>query len=168
MNVNHRYSISELLHRRGRTMIALFSVAIGIALFLSLQAYSEGYHEAARAPLTEIGADMVAQREGDIPENFEGIVFPHSTAPIYEEEMNEIKQTDGVEQIGEALFFWLFGKEQFIVGLGIDPDNALGPGRLRSAVREGRFLKSEDTGVAVADSSYAAHNQLGIGDDIEI
>lgn len=168
MIVNHRYSFSELQFRRGRAMIALFSIAIGIALFLSLQAYSEGYHQAARAPLTEIGADMIAQREGDIPENFEGIVFPHSTAPIFKDEMNEIKQMDGVEQIGEALFFWAFEEEQFLVGLGIDPANSLGPGRLRTAVREGRFLKAADTGVVVADSSYAIQNKLDIGDDIEI
>ncbi len=164
----NRYCFKELLHRRGRTIIALLSVSIGIALFLSLQAYSEGYHQAARAPLTEIGADLVVQREGDIPESFEGIVFPHSTAPIYDSELKRIQQTDGVEQIGEALFFWSFEIDRFLVGLGIDPDNPLGPGRLKTAVREGRFLQPEDTKVAVADSSYAAQHQLRIGDEITI
>ncbi len=163
-----RYVWSELVHRPQRSIVAIISIALGVALYLSLQAYAEGYQNAARTPLTEIGADLVVQREGDIPDAFEGIVFPHSTAPIGEEEVAALREVEGVEEVGEALFFWSFESDPFLVGLGIDPEESFGPGRLRTAIREGRFLEAGDTGVAVADSSYADQYQLQIGDTVQI
>ncbi|MEA3336782.1 MAG: hypothetical protein U9R25_12785 [Chloroflexota bacterium] len=81
--MNPTYLFTELLHRPGRTLAAVFSVALGVALFVSLQAYATGYRQAARAPMAQIGADIAAQRQGDVPEVFAGPVFPHSTAPIH-------------------------------------------------------------------------------------
>ncbi|HEX8347889.1 MAG TPA: hypothetical protein VF657_24620, partial [Actinoplanes sp.] len=71
---------AELTGRPIRTLTGAISLAIGLALFLSLQAYGNGYRQAARAPLAEIGTDIVVQREGDRPQAFEGAVFPHSAA----------------------------------------------------------------------------------------
>ena len=75
--MNLSYLFRELTRRPSRTISAIFSVAIGITLFVSLQAYAGGYREAARAPLSEVGADITAQRQGDVPEGFTGILFPH-------------------------------------------------------------------------------------------
>ncbi len=111
-----------------------------MALFVSLQAYATGHREAARAPLAEIGADIVAQRQGAVPDDFKGIVFPHSTAPIHQNEIDDIRKLPGVEEIGQAVLFWDFEPNSFLVGLGLDPGQTVGPGRLRTAVRSGRFL----------------------------
>jgi putative ABC transport system permease protein len=81
--MNLPYLLAELSHRPGRTLTAVLSVAVGVALFISLQAYAAGYRQAAWAPLAQIGADIAAQRQGDVPEAFAGPVFPHSTAPIH-------------------------------------------------------------------------------------
>ncbi len=56
------YFWSELLRRPSRTIAA--AASIGIALFVSLQAYSDGFRTAARAPLSEVGADITAQTPG--------------------------------------------------------------------------------------------------------
>ncbi len=170
--MNPKYLFTELIHRPGRTMTVVFSVAFGVALYISLQAYSTGYRQAARAPLALIGADIAAQRQGDVPETFEGPVFPHSTAPIHPDEVEAIQKLAGVESIGEAVLFWDFEPEQFLVVLGLVPpvsaDEAVGPGRLMEAVQEGRFLSPIDHRLAVADISFAQENDLNLNDSVTV
>lgn len=158
--------LAELRRRPARTVAAVLSLAVGVALFISLQAYGAGYRRAARVPLAEIGSDIVAQRQGARPEGFEGIVFPHSTAPIHPEEVARIRTVPGVEAAAEALFFWSFEGDQFLVGLGVDPTQEVGPGRLRAGLRAGRFLRAGDHDVAVADTSYASENGLTLGGEV--
>ncbi len=166
--MNLSYLLTELTHRWQRSMAGILSVAIGVALFISLSAYAEGYRSAARAPLAEVGADITAQRQGDVPEEFEGIVYPHSVAPLHRNEIEAIAALDGVEGVSEALFFWSFEAQGFVAGLGFDPAASFGPGRLRAGLVAGRFLEPRDSGVILADASYAAQNELTLGDIVTI
>jgi ABC-type antimicrobial peptide transport system permease subunit len=162
------YLFAELTRRPSRTISAIFSVAIGITLFVSLQAYAGGYREAARAPLSEVGADITAQRQGDVPEGFTGILFPHSVAPLHRDEIEAIAALPNVDSITESLFFWSFEEESFVAGLGFDPAADFGPGRLRAGLIEGRFLDVNDSGVTLVDASYATQNALSLGDTVTI
>ena len=166
------YLFTELLQRRGRTLAVVISISLGVALFVSLQAYSTGYRRAARAPMALIGADIAAQRQGDVPEAFAGPVFPHSTAPIHQDEVGAIRSLPGVESVGEAVLFWNFDPDQFLVVLGLEPtvsiDKAVGPGRLLAAVKDGRFLAPNDHLKAVADISFAQENDFSLGDTVTI
>jgi lipoprotein-releasing system permease protein len=166
--MNLSYLLAELARRPGRTLAAILSVALGVALFVSLQAYAAGYRKAARAPLAEIGADIAAQRQGDVPEAFEGIVFPHSTAPIHRNEIDAVQRLPGVEAVGEAVLFWDFEPDRFLVVLGLDPASTTGPGRLRAALTAGRFLTSGEHGVAVADATFAHDKGLRLGEQVSI
>jgi len=170
--MNLKYIFTELIQRPGRTLTVVISVALGVALFISLQAYATGYRQAARAPMALIGADIAAQRQGDVPEVFEGPVFPHSTAPIHPDEVEKIKSLPGVESIGEAVLFWDFDPNQFLVVLGLEPaksvDKAVGPGRLMAALKEGRFLVTDDHLKVVADVSFAQENNLRLDDTVII
>jgi putative ABC transport system permease protein len=166
--MNLSYLFRELTRRPSRSLSAIFSVAIGITLFVSLQAYAGGYREAARAPLSEVGADITAQRQGDVPEGFTGILFPHSVAPLHRDEIEAIAALPNVEGITESLFFWSFEEESFIAGLGFDPAADFGPGRLRAGLIEGRFLDVDDSGVTLVDASYATQNALSLGDSVSI
>ena len=143
-------------------------MAFGVALLLSLQAYSTGYRLAARAPLAEIGADIAAQRQGKVPVAFEGILFPHSTAPIHRDEIDAMRRIPGVEDVGESVFFWDFEKSGFVVALGLDPSSKTGPARLKSAVLQGRFLEPGDRDAAVADATFARSNNLSLGSKVSI
>ena len=162
------YLIAELTRRPYRTLSAIFTIAIGIALFISLQAYAGGYREAARAPLSEVGADITAQRQGDVPEGFEGIVYPHSVAPIHRDEIEAITAIPGVEEVAETLLFWSFEEDSFVAGLGFDPAVDFGPGRLQAGLVDGRFLQPDDRNVTLADASYAAQNGLEVGNVVTI
>ena len=143
-------------------------MTIGVALLLTLHAYANGYRLAARAPLAEIGSDIAAQRQGKVPQTFEGVLFPHSTAPIHRDEIDAIRRIPGVEDVGESVFFWDFEKNSFLVVLGLDPSSKTGPARLASAVLQGRFLVTGDHDVAMADATYARSNNLSIGSKVPI
>ncbi len=162
------YLTAELSRRPFRTLTAILSIAIGIAMFISLQAYANGYREAARAPLSEVGADITAQRQGDIPESFEGIVYPHSVAPIHRDEISAIAAIPGVQAVAESLFFWSFEEDRFVAGLGFDPAVEFGPGRLKVGLVDGRFLLSNDADVILVDAGYALQNDLGLDDVVTI
>ena len=157
------YLFAELRNRPVRAFTGAFSIAIGVALFVSLQAYADGYRRAARAPLVEVGADLTAQRQGTVPGKFEGVVFPHSTAPIRRHEINQIRKLPGVQAVAEVVFFWSFEPGGFVAGLGLDPSDTFGPGRIKAGVTAGRFLQAGDHGVAVADTTYAQQNKLALG-----
>lgn len=162
------YLVSELTRRPFRTLSAILTIAVGITLFVSLQAYTRGYRAAARTPLAEVGADITAQRQGDVPEGFEGIVYPHSVAPIHRDEIAAIAAIPGVEGVAESLFFWSFEADRFVAGLGFDPAVDFGPGRLKAGLVDGRFLQPTDTHVTLADASYAAQNGLELDDIVTI
>jgi lipoprotein-releasing system permease protein len=166
--MNLHYLGAELFHRPRRSLAAFLSMIFGVALLLSLQAYSNGYRIAARAPLAEIGADIAAQRQGKVPQAFEGILFPHSTAPIHRDEIDAIRRIPGVEDLGESVFFWDFEKSGFFVVLGLDPASKTGPARLGSTVLQGRFLEGNDHDVAVADATYARSKNLSVDSKVFI
>jgi ABC-type antimicrobial peptide transport system permease subunit len=166
--MNFHYLGAELSRRPRRSLAAILSMAFGVALLLSLQAYSNAYRLAARAPLAEIGADIAAQRQGKVPKAFEGILFPHSTAPIHGDEMDAMRRIPGVEDVGESVFFWDFEKSGFLVVLGLDPSSKTGPARLKSALLRGRFLETGDHDVAVADATFARSNDLSPGSKVSV
>ncbi len=161
--MNLAYLFAELSRRPARALMAALSLALGVALFVSLQAYADGYRQAARAPLAEVGADLAAQRQGAVPKKFEGLVFPHSVAPIHRDEIDRIRGLPGVQAIAEVVFFWSFEPGGFVAGLGLDPADTFGPGRLRASLTAGRFPEAGEHGVAVADSTYAQQAGLTLG-----
>ena len=162
------YVVAELSRHLGRTVSVVVVVGLGVVLFLSLEAYGSGYRVAARAPLTQIGADVVAQLEGERPERFEGAVFPHSTAPIHARQVDEIARLEGVESLAQAMFFWSFQDRGLVVALGIEPEKRVGPGRLGAGVRTGRFLRPRDRGVGVVDTTFARQRRIEVGTKLEV
>jgi len=161
--MNLAYIFAELSRRPARALMAALSLALGVALFVSLQAYADGYRQAARAPLAEVGADLAAQRQGAVPEKFEGLVFPHSVAPIHRDEIDRIRGLPGVRAVAEVMFFWSFEPGGFVAGLGLDPADTFGPGRLQASLTAGRFFEPQERGVALADSTYAQQSGLALG-----
>ena len=149
-------------------MAAVVSVALGVAVFVSLQAYADAYRFAARAPLVEMGADLTAQRQGDVPEKFEGVLFPHSSAPIHRNEIEQISRLPGVQAVSENMFFWAFEPAGFVAGLGLDPNDNFGPGRLKATLTAGRFLQPGEQNVAVADVTYAQQSGLKPGSILDL
>lgn len=162
-----RYLVKELYYRRRRTLTAVLGLSVGIALLIIINALSMAYHEAARIPLKEIGADITVQRAGDVPEELAGPVFACSAVTIRKQEIEKIRKIEGIEGFGQALLIWVFDPDRFTIVLGIDTENPIGPGILRNNVTEGRFLKKERE-EALVDVSYARQFGIKVGDTITI
>ena len=161
-----RYLIKELYYRRRRTLTAVLGLSVGIALLIIINALSMAYHEAARMPLKEIGADITVQRAGDVPEELAGPVFACSAITIRKQEIEKIREIKGID-IGQALLIWVFDPDRFTIVLGIDTENPIGPGILRNNVTEGKFLEKERK-EALVDVSYARQFGIKVGDSVTI
>ena len=59
------YVLKELRFRFNRTLVNVFGIAVGIALFVSISAVSAAYKDAARQPFKNIGADLIVQLPND-------------------------------------------------------------------------------------------------------
>jgi lipoprotein-releasing system permease protein len=160
------YVYKELWLRRRRSITAMIGLAVGIALLVVVNALAGAYREAARAPLSEVGADIGIQRNGDVPEQLAGAVFPCSAVTLRKDEVERVRQVPGVTGLGRGVLLWVFDADQFAIVLGLEPDNPLGPGKLRHFVTEGRFLKAGAE--ALLEVGYARQRGIGVGGTIAV
>jgi putative ABC transport system permease protein len=165
--MNIQYLFKELYFRRRRTLATIFSLAVGLAILITINALSTAYNRAARIPLKEIGADITVQRAGNVPENLTGPVFACSAVTIKNDEIKQIQQLPGIDGFAKALLLWIFDEDLFTIILGIDGENPVGPGTLRSEVIEGEFFEKGRNQV-LAEVSYARTYNIHTGDQIAI
>jgi ABC-type lipoprotein release transport system permease subunit len=165
--MNLRYVFQELTRRRRRTVIAVIGLSIGIALLVILNALSLAYHEAARAPLKEIGADITVQRPGNVPEEMAGAVFPCSAVTIRRDEIDRSEKIPGIRGMGTALLLWVFDPHRAWIVLGIERENPVGPSILRNFIREGRYLAAGKP-EALVEAAYARLFGIRLGDSVSI
>ncbi|MEI7673760.1 MAG: ABC transporter permease, partial [Deltaproteobacteria bacterium] len=165
--MNLRYVFQELTRQKRRTVMAVIGLSIGIALLVILNALSLAYHEAARAPLKEIGADITVQRPGNVPEDLAGAVFPCSAVTIRRDEIDRIEKVFGVRGTGTAVLLWVFEPNRAWIVLGIERENPIGPSILKNFVSEGRYL-AEGKSEALVEAAYARQFGIKAGDTVSI
>jgi putative ABC transport system permease protein len=165
MNLN--YLKRELTGHKRRTLAAVIGLSIGVALLVIINALAMAYRQAAREPLTQIGADVTVQRSGDVPKDLSGSVFPCSAVTIRKEEVQQIAALPGVQGVGTAVLMWVFDPQRAWIVMGIESKNTVGPAILRNAVTEGRFLE-KDTGEAIVEAGYAHRFGIKVGDTLTL
>ena len=165
--MNLRYVFQELTRRKKRTVMAVIGLSIGIALLVILNALSLAYHEAARAPLKEIGADITVQRPGNVPEEMAGAVFPCSAVTIKKDEIDKIGKMPGVRGVGTALLLWVFDPSRAWTVLGIEGDNPVGPSILKNFVSEGRYLAAGKP-EGMVEAAFARQFGIKPGDTVSV
>ena len=171
---NQSYLLAEVMGRKSRSILMVSGLALGVALWLCLNAVSGAYGQAAAVPLRELGADLIVQKSGGpVPNKFEGAVLPCADAAISGRAASRIKTLPGVQEVASALVLWAFDSGMknagdFKMVLGIDPSSRFGPGKLKEGVRAGRFLKAGTEGEALLDETYAAAKGLKPGDTITV
>jgi ABC-type lipoprotein release transport system permease subunit len=165
--LNLRYVFQELTRQKRRTVMAVLGLSIGIALLIILNALSLAYHEAARAPLKEIGADITVQRPGNVPEDLAGAVFPCSAVTIRRDEIERIEKVPGVRGVGTALLLWVFDPNRAWIVLGIERENPIGPSILRNFVKERRYLAAGKP-EALVEAAYARQFGIRLGDSVSV
>lgn len=174
LNFNLRYLIAELKGRKNRSLLMIGGLALGIAMWLCLHTLAVAYEQASSVPLRQLGADLTIQKsKGPIPNKFEGAILPCANAVMKGQAVEQVKTIPGVEGMTRGLLLWVFdagmkNANDFKMVLGIDPSSDLGPGKLKSEVKIGRFLSPGDRAKAVLDENYASTKGLKPGDTIKI
>ena len=170
----HRYIIKELRHRSNRTLVNVFGIAVGIALFVSISAVTAAYKTAASQPFKNIGADLIVQRAekqqaqpGNRIKSMRGIRLPFSNQLFHEQDMAALKRIEGIDATAHALLRWEFDKKGFRTIMGVDAGQSdLGALKVRDWVKQGHFPKKP--GEIALEKHFAKFQKAGPGDMFEI
>jgi len=172
--MNYHYVLKELRHHHHRTLVNILGIGIGIALFVSINAVSTAYQKAVSLPFKNLGADVVVQQpekravdSGQPPASMRGIRLPFSNQILPSEDLEKLKDIQGVDSMASSLLLWEFDKGGFRTIMGVDLSQpSLGPVKVKEWLKEGRFPQKE--GEAVVEKHYAKFHHTQIGGTVEI
>ncbi len=172
--MHYRYILNELLHHRHRTIVNVLGIAVGIALFVSINAVSGAYQKAVSLPFKNLGADLVVQRpekravdSGQPAPSMRGLRLPFSNQILSSEDLGKLKAVPGVEAMAASLLLWEFNQGGFRTIMGVDLSQpSLGPVKVKEWLARGRFPDRE--GEAVLEKHYAKFHHAQPGDPITI
>ena len=170
--MNIPYVLHELRHRSHRTAINVIGIAIGVALFVAVNAVATGYRDAVALPFKSLGVDMVVQRPekgstGQDNRSMRGVRLPFSNQPISVQDRERLSGLAQVSAAAQALLLWEFLPGGFRTIMGLDlarPD--LGPVRVREWISQGRSL--ENPGEVLVEKHFANFHHIRLGDTLEI
>jgi ABC-type antimicrobial peptide transport system permease subunit len=172
--MDYRYVLKELRHHHQRTLVNVVGIAVGIALFVSINAVSTAYQKAVSLPFKNLGADLVVQRperrtmgSGQAPESMRGIRVPFSNQLLPSEDIRKLASIEGVGAMASSLLLWEFDQGGFRTIMGVDLSQpSLGPVKVKEWLKEGRFPQQE--GEVVLEKHFAKFHRTGLGGTIAI
>ncbi len=167
--MNFRYVLNELRHHHHRTLVNVLGIAIGIALFVSINAVSTAYQKAVSAPFKNIGADLVIQKPekravnaSQTPTSMRGIRLPFSNQLLSADELSKLSSVPGVASVSTSLLLWEFDASGFKTIMGVDLSQpSLGPIKVKDWLKEGRFPEKE--GEVVLEKHFAKFRHVARG-----
>jgi len=168
------YVFKELRHRGNRTLVNVFGIAVGIALFVSISAVSAAYKDAVRRPFKEIGADLILQRAEKNQaqtdkgtKSMRGIRLPFSNQLFKAQDLEALKQIEGIAATAHALLLWEFSENGFRTIIGVDAGQpALGAVKVRDWIKQGRFPEMADE--IALEKHFARFQKVGPGDVFQV
>jgi len=172
--MNYRYIWKEIRQRRHRTLVNVLGIAVGIALFISINAASAAYQKAIGLPFKNIGADIVVQRaekrslnSTQPPALMRGIRLPFSNQILSLPDLEKLRAVSGVDLMAASLLLWEFDQGGFQTIMGVDlTAPGLGPVKVKEWLASGRF--PEKTGETVLEKHFAKFHQVKLGDSFPI
>ncbi len=172
--MDYRYVLKELRHHHQRTLVNVVGIAVGIALFVSINAVSTAYQKAVSLPFKNLGADLVIQRperrtmgSPQAPESMRGIRLPFSNQLLPSEDLRKLASIEGVGAMASSLLLWEFDRGGFRTIMGVDLSQpSLGPVKVKEWLKEGRFPQQE--GEVVIEKHYAKFHHTKLGDKMKI
>jgi ABC-type antimicrobial peptide transport system permease subunit len=172
--MDYHYVFKELRNHHQRTLVNVVGIAVGIALFVSINAVSTAYNRALNLPFKNFGADLVVQRperrtmgSGKAPESMQGIRLPFSNQLLSPEDLRKLASIQGVGAMASSLLLWEFDRGGFRTIMGVDLSQpSLGPVKVKEWIKEGRFPQKE--GEVVLEKHYAKFHHTKLGEEIKI
>ncbi len=172
--MNFRYVLNELRHHHHRTLVNVLGIAIGIALFVSINAVSGAYQKAVSTPFKNLGADLVIQKPekravdaAQTPTSMRGVRLPFSNQLLPSEELQKLTSLKGVASTASSLLLWEFDRGGFRTIMGVDlTQPSLGPIKVKEWLKEGRFPEKEKE--VVLEKHYAKFHHAQVGGTVAI
>jgi putative ABC transport system permease protein len=172
--MNYRYIFNELRFHHHRTLVNILGIAIGIALFVSINAVSTAYQKAVSLPFKNLGADLVVQSPekraldaAQKPASMQGVRLPFSNQLLPSEDLQKLSSLDGVASVASSLLLWEFDQGGFRTIMGVDLSQpSLGPVKVKEWLKDGRF--PEKDGEVVLEKHFAKFRQALLGSSIKI
>lgn len=169
-----RYVIQELRHHHHRTLVNIMGVALGIALFVAINALAAAYQDALQLPFRNVGADLVLQKPEKRQENaamigtsMQGIRLPFSNQLISATELEKLEKLGGISSKAASLLLWEFSSDGFRTIMGLDSEQpGLGPVKVKDWIAEGRFLQQK--GDVILEKHYAKFKNAKLNDTVTI
>jgi putative ABC transport system permease protein len=167
--MNYNYILKELRHHHNRTLVNVVGIAVGIALFVSINAVSTAYQKAVSQPFKNLGADLVVQRPESramgsrkAPESMRGIRLPFSNQLLPPEDLDKLASLQGVGAMASSLLLWEFDRGGFRTIMGVDHSQpSLGPVKVKEWLKEGRFPQKQ--GEVLLEKHYAKFHHTNLG-----
>jgi putative ABC transport system permease protein len=172
--MDYRYVFKELRYHHHRTLVNVVGIAVGIALFVSINAVSTAYQKAVSLPFKNLGADLVVQRperrtmsSTQPPESMQGIRLPFSNQLLPADDLGTLASIQGVGAVAASLLLWEFDQGGFRTIMGVDLSQpSLGPVKVKEWLKEGYFPRKQ--GEVVLEKHYAKFHHTKLGDRMKI
>lgn len=161
-----RYAFSELVFRRGRSLVTVISIAVAVLAAVILTALATSYGNALQVPIETVGADVIVQKQDGIPPKLEGLLFPHPNALIPADTVKQIQALPGVISLTRAVYMWDLEPNRYEAVLGIEDTDA-GLKRFDGILTAGKPIAADSNAVLI-DSNFADDNHLKVGDTVKI
>lgn len=161
------YIFKEMFRRKSRTLTNVLTVAVIIAMLLSVTAIMNAYTSAIYLPFKDVGSDIILQKSYNTTNLTSGIRLPFEKGTFSDKEITSISTLRHVQDISRSLVLWDFNKKGFTSIEGIKTDSSTGK-KLSSWVTKGRFINASDNNKAVLESHFAKFNHLKVGDNISL
>ena len=165
------YAWAEIFKRKYRSLLAILSIFIATALFISVWGVVRALSNGLEDVFQKSGSTMSAQVMYEaLP--FKRARMARNLGPIPEETITSISRLPSVIACTGQLHFWVWIPSQGSMSgmAGIDPAVAetIGPLSSEIEILEGRLFKAGDQGKAVLDQRYATRWKLKLGDSFQV
>jgi ABC-type antimicrobial peptide transport system permease subunit len=161
------YIFKEVFRRKSRTLTNVLTVAVIIAMLISVTAIMNAYTSAIYLPFKDVDSDMILQKSYNTTNLNSEIRLPFGKGLFEDSEMADISSLSNIKSISKSLVLWDFGKNGFTSIEGIELNSTVSK-KLGSWIAGGRFINSSDNKRAVLESHFAKFNHLKVGDNVSI
>jgi ABC-type antimicrobial peptide transport system permease subunit len=161
------YIFKEVFRRKSRTLTNVLTVAVIIAMLISVTSIMNAYTAAIYLPFKDVDSDILLQKSYNTTNLTSDIRVPFGKGAFDDGEIARIAALSHVKDISKSLVLWDFDKNGFTSIEGVEADSAVGQ-KLGSWITQGRFINGSDNKKAVIESHFAKFNHLKVGDNISL
>ena len=158
------YAIRELKRRKYRTILSIIGIIIAVSTLITLVMAARGWKTCTAVPLNSIGTDIIFIYTAPIEPKGSGCYVANHlfSYPFKQTLLEEIENIPNVENAVPLLMHRL----RALVFTGIEPSETETNAVLEDSIIEGRYLRTNDSYVAIVDKEYAEFNNLTLGSKV--